>query len=87
MYTKGGWIVGEPFSNEQAYPVYSQNGYELARVFIHNGEQEANAHLIAKSPRMYELLEEITTTELNAETLYVLQPWLNKVLAILEDWR
>jgi len=46
-YTKGEWEVGEPFGKGQEYPIYASDHYELARVFIHNGEQETNARLIA----------------------------------------
>ncbi len=45
-YTKGEWRVGESFDNGQEYPIYASDGYELARVYIHNGEQIANAYLI-----------------------------------------
>ena len=45
--TKGKWKVGEPFGRGQDYPLYAEDHYEIVRVFIHNGEQEANAHLIA----------------------------------------
>ncbi len=47
QYTRGEWKVGEAFDKGAEYPVYSEDGYELARVFIHSGEQKSNAHLIA----------------------------------------
>jgi len=58
-YTKGEWRVGEPFVKGQDYPIYSEDGYELARAFIYNGEQKANAHLIAAAPDMYEALKQL----------------------------
>jgi len=54
-YTKGELRVGEPFGQE--YPIYAEDGYEIARVFIHNGEQEANAYLLAQAPKLYEALK------------------------------
>ncbi len=59
-YTKGKWEVGESFDGGQEYPIYSEDGYELIRVFIHNGEQKANAHLIANSPRMIEFIQRLS---------------------------
>ena len=87
-YTKGEWTAGTE-DIERGHPIFCGDELVATAWFVEDNEskgyQEANARLIAKSPRMYELLEEITTTELNAETLYILQPWLNKVMAILED--
>jgi len=76
-FTPGEW------KHEGDGVITAEDGKQIVSVFPR--DRLANAYLIAKSPRMYKLLEEITTTELNAETLYILQPWLNKVLAILED--
>ena len=36
------------------------------------------------APDMYEALKEITETSLNADTLRILSPWLEKVLSILD---
>ena len=45
-YTKGTWEVGK-YGNEDYYIFVDAGHNELARVFIHNGEQRDNAHLIA----------------------------------------
>jgi len=58
-YTKGEWRVGEPFGKGEDYPIYADDHYEIVRVFIHNGEQEANARLIAQAPRLCEALREL----------------------------
>ena len=59
-YTKGKWKIGEPFNKSgDEFPIYSVDGYELARVFIHNGEQFANANLISAAPAMYEALKSL----------------------------
>ena len=55
-YTKGEWEV-EPIIKGKTFGIFTEyHRYELARVFIHNGEQEANAYLIASAPDMYEAL-------------------------------
>ena len=58
-YTKGEWKVGEPFGKGQDYPIYGEDHHELVRVFIHNGEQEANARLVSAAPDMYGALTAI----------------------------
>ena len=46
-YTRGDWRVGDPFHGcGDEIPIYGEDHHELARVFIHNGEQFANARLI-----------------------------------------
>ena len=47
MTTKGEWRMG--FARGQEYPIYADDNYEIARAFIHNGEQEANARLIVSA--------------------------------------
>jgi len=60
-YTKGEWKVGEPFDKAgSVIPIYGADRSEVARVFIHNGEQFANAHLMARAPELYEALKEIS---------------------------
>src|SRR3990167_4516342 len=61
-YTKGEWKVQGRFLKLSAfigteYSIYSDDNYELARVFLHNGEQKFNAHLISAAPDMYEALK------------------------------
>ena len=59
MHTKGDWRVGDPFHGcGDEIPIYGEDHHELARVFIHNGEQFANARLIASAPRMAEALKD-----------------------------
>mgnify|MGYP001592525511 CR=1 FL=1 len=56
-YTKGEWEV-EPIIKGETYIILTKyHRYELARVFIHNGEQKTNAHLMASAPDMYEALD------------------------------
>lgn len=57
-YTKGEWKV-EPIIKNTTFGIFTEyHRYELARVFIHNGEQEANANLIASAPDLYEACKE-----------------------------
>ena len=56
-YTKGEWKV-EPIIKNTIFGIFTEyHHYELARVFIHNGEQEANANLIASAPDLHEALK------------------------------
>ncbi len=59
MFTKGGWEAEESRLRLSAdWKIRDDNGLTLAKIYMHNGEQEANAHLIAASPDMYEALKE-----------------------------
>jgi len=58
-YTKGEWRVGKS-TDSMGYetPIYADTeegrDYEIATVHIYNGEQIANAQLIASAPDLYE---------------------------------
>lgn len=70
-YTKGDWEARElNKQQENAYAISCEEfGVDIAfvaRYDINSAEQEGNAHLIAKSPRMYELLEKLVTGGWNA---------------------
>lgn len=73
-YTKGKWKVGEPFDKYGTeFPIYGEDNYELARVFIHNGEQKTNAQLISASPDLYEALIKMATDIQGDEATCVLR--------------
>ena len=61
-YTKGKWKVGKA-TDAMGYetPIYANTDegrdYEIATVHIYNGEQIANAQLIASAPLGYELAD------------------------------
>ncbi len=78
-YTKGEWKVGH-------YIVYTDKSTLICNAnigIVSEGEKTANAHLIAAAPKMYEALKEIYETELNADVIRILQPWLERVERIL----
>jgi hypothetical protein len=71
-YTKGEWKVGkatDPLGYET--PIYADTDegrpYEIVTVHttvhIYNGEQIANARLIAAAPRMAQLLEKLVSQD------------------------
>lgn len=56
-YTSGNWR-GELREDDNVRRIYS--GFEaIADVFGTNGEDEANAHLIASAPALYEALKKL----------------------------
>ena len=66
-YTKGNWKRGslddEPFARS-CLSIYQEDGRRIAEVsregFMRIEEAEANAHLIAAAPDMYEALKALT---------------------------
>ena len=77
-YTKGDYTVLKRLDNE--YSVLSvEDSYELARVFIHNGEQEANAHLFKASPRLYKALKAIINSSSLHETGDDTRPYILRI--------
>ena len=81
MNYKGEWRVGESFGKGQDYPIYADDDYEIARVFIHNGEQTANAHLIASAPTMYEALQVLQHDFITLAQLYgISEEGINTIL-------
>jgi len=58
-YTKGPWR-SENAVDAGCYRVYSDNE-QIAETYLHGSDDEANAHLIAAAPKMYEVLNEVMT--------------------------
>ena len=88
-YTKGEWIADNGDS-ELWLVGEKENGTGIAYLGSFNGdkfittdrsfeEHQANAHLIAAAPAMYEALKQIYEAKLNTELLRFLQPWFAKV--------
>ena len=87
-YTKGAWRVGAKYSSTEEYPILlGEEAFDLARVYQHNGEQEANAQLIAAAPRMYELLSELVEIEFftDDENYEELRPILDDAREVVDE--
>jgi len=83
-YTKGEWKVGKA-TDAMGYetPIYANTDegrdYEIATVHIYNGEQIANAQLIASVPDLYEALKYIIreldkADIIKANSIFMLMP-------------
>lgn len=90
MYTKGKWKIGshndEPFARS-CLSIFREDGRRICEVsregFMPIEEAEANAHLIAAAPDLYEACKELYETELNADVIRILQPWFQRMERIL----
>ena len=56
MYSKRPWTATGPDSDDD-WTIWTEDGKVLALVAVLNGEQEANARLIAQAPALLEALE------------------------------
>ena len=70
-YTKGEWKAEQDAAN--SIRIFSQDSEQIASVMDYDGnditeEMEANAHLIAAAPEMYEALEHISVILANPLT-------------------
>lgn len=53
-FTPGPWTIYEDLNHD--WRIREPQGHRIATAWLHNGEQGANARLIAAAPEMYALL-------------------------------
>lgn len=79
-YTKGPWIaytdVKEPVVNSLGANYEPQ----IALLSEIEGESEANAHLIAAAPEMYQFIENVFNSAIHPEAFECLQKQAEKIL-------
>jgi len=92
-YTKGEWKVGKA-TDVMGYetPIYANTDegrdYEIATVHIYNGEQIANAQLIASAPDLYEALKTIVELKpFNYHNCYLAVKTAEQALAKNTRWK
>jgi len=83
-HTPGPWILGQSYTND--YAIREPEGECVAvTCSLLDGEDEANARLIAASPELLEVLKEAIQEEEDYEFgLRVFTKWLDKAKALIE---